>query len=303
MGDRPWYKRYPSDFIGGIVGLGPELIGAYSVALDLIQDRGGPVPNDPRWIGGIMGCSTRKAKALIQGLADKGKITISEAGLDNPRAKKDREKAAKKHAAKSVSDDFQRTFEPNSTFENLAKPTRNNAENEGESKKINGMAQKSPSCARARVLDTRGYIEKKETPPDAIASIPPLGANDGLPLEGSQPPCAGSKAARSAGSASEKRGRRLPENWSPSDKDRAYAQNLGFAEQEIDDAAREFRNYWLDKSGKDACKITWSRTWQNRCHQLAERRERRAHGQPPRGNGRDLAGVVRAVFELNQGKG
>lgn len=35
MAKRPWYKRYPSDFIAGTIGLSLEEKGAYSVCLDL----------------------------------------------------------------------------------------------------------------------------------------------------------------------------------------------------------------------------------------------------------------------------
>lgn len=87
MRERPWYKRYPSNFLQGVHGLGPKLIGAYSVILDVIYDRGGACPDDPKWIGAILGCSGREARALIDGLVSRAKLYLDEAGnLRNQKA-------------------------------------------------------------------------------------------------------------------------------------------------------------------------------------------------------------------------
>jgi uncharacterized protein YdaU (DUF1376 family) len=92
---RPWYKRYASDFISGTLRLSLEEKGAYSLILDLIYDRGGPIPDDPRYIAGVCGCSVRKWNAIRNRLLEMGKIEISAAGITNSRADKEIENAAK----------------------------------------------------------------------------------------------------------------------------------------------------------------------------------------------------------------
>lgn len=82
----PWYKHYPSRFLGGVGGLGPELIGCYIVILDLIYDRGSAVPFDPRKIGHVLGCSTKKTNSLVQALLKAGKLSLDDGHLSNPVA-------------------------------------------------------------------------------------------------------------------------------------------------------------------------------------------------------------------------
>lgn len=82
-----WYKRYGMDFIHGTFNLTLEEKGAYSLCLDLIYDRGGPIPDDPRWLSGICGVSIRKWNSLRQALINAGKLTAENGFLDNARAR------------------------------------------------------------------------------------------------------------------------------------------------------------------------------------------------------------------------
>ena len=61
-----WYKREPRAFLDGVQGMGPELIGAYAVLLDLMYARGGDTMRDDRHLSGILGCSVRKARATTR---------------------------------------------------------------------------------------------------------------------------------------------------------------------------------------------------------------------------------------------
>jgi hypothetical protein len=56
---------------------------------------------------------------------------------------------------------------------------------------------------------------------------------------------------------------RLPDDWEPSDNDLTFAEAKGLTVYEIDTERIKFRNYWTAKSGKDATKLNWARTWQN----------------------------------------
>lgn len=71
-----WYKRDPIRFMDGVEGMGPELIGAYAFVLDLIYARGGKSKRDDAALGGRMGCSKRKAGALVDALIERGKIEV-----------------------------------------------------------------------------------------------------------------------------------------------------------------------------------------------------------------------------------
>jgi hypothetical protein len=85
----------------------------------------------------------------------------------------------------------------------------------------------------------------------------------------------GTRAARAD------RGTRLPEDWSPSDEDRAFAASLGVA---VEREAASFRDYWHAKPGADGRKTNWSATWRNWVRRSSERRTTNGTGSRP-GNG------------------
>ena len=93
MTARPWYRRFPDNFIGGTVGLSLEEKGAYSLILDLMYVRGGPIPDEPRYIAGVCNCSVRKWTAIRQRLIDAGKIVVADGFLVNARAQNEMAKA------------------------------------------------------------------------------------------------------------------------------------------------------------------------------------------------------------------
>lgn len=59
-----------------------------------------------------------------------------------------------------------------------------------------------------------------------------------------------------------KKGTRLPDNWTLSLADAAYAKLKGVPDSQLQIEAEKFRNHWTNKTGKDATKLDWSRTWQ-----------------------------------------
>ena len=86
--NRPWYKRYPSDFIQGTVGLSLEEKGAYSLILDLIYDKGAPIVDDARYLAGICNVSLRKWAAIRERLIFAKKITVLNGVIRCPVVKK-----------------------------------------------------------------------------------------------------------------------------------------------------------------------------------------------------------------------
>lgn len=81
-----WYKRCGADFIHGTMMLTLEEKGAYSLCLDLIYDRGGPIPDDARWLSGVCGISMRKWGAIRARLVELGKLVADAGHLSNSRA-------------------------------------------------------------------------------------------------------------------------------------------------------------------------------------------------------------------------
>lgn len=97
MSRRPWYKRYPSDFIAGTIGLTAEEKGVYSTILDLLYDRGCPIIDDPRELGRICGCSTLRFKQVRDKLAGLQKIVLREGKITNPRFENQQKNEEKEH--------------------------------------------------------------------------------------------------------------------------------------------------------------------------------------------------------------
>lgn len=86
MNGLPYYKRYPRDFIEGTIGMPFELKGAYSVLLDLIYMQGGNLPDDARYISGLLGCSSKQWTYYRKALIELGKIVARDGFLGNYRA-------------------------------------------------------------------------------------------------------------------------------------------------------------------------------------------------------------------------
>lgn len=86
MNGLPYYKAYPRDFIEGTIGMSFELKAAYRLVLDLIYMQGGNLPDDARYISGLLGCTIRKWGSLRADLISLGKIEVNGEFLTNKRA-------------------------------------------------------------------------------------------------------------------------------------------------------------------------------------------------------------------------
>ena len=95
MNGLPYYKAYPRDFIEGTIGMPFELKGAYRLVLDLIYMQGGRLPDDPRYIAGLLGCSVRAWNGYRAKLIEMGKLRVIGKFLTNYRADKELESLAK----------------------------------------------------------------------------------------------------------------------------------------------------------------------------------------------------------------
>lgn len=86
MNGLPYYKAYPRDFFEGTIGMAFETKGAYRLVVDLIYMQNGRLPDDPRYISGLLGCSIRKWNSIKNELVRLGKLHVSGKFLTNYRA-------------------------------------------------------------------------------------------------------------------------------------------------------------------------------------------------------------------------
>lgn len=84
MNGLPYYKAYPRDFIEGTIGMPGEIKCAYRLVLDLIYMQGGKLPDDARYVAGLLGYSVRKWNQIRSALIDAGKIAASDGGITAP---------------------------------------------------------------------------------------------------------------------------------------------------------------------------------------------------------------------------
>lgn len=85
-------------------------------------------------------------------------------------------------------------------------------------------------------------------------------------------------------SSKKKNGTRIPNDFHPSDEMLAWAKEKA---PTLDLSARilEFKNYWEAKSGKDATKLDWDKTFQNRILQILEYQSNKPVTNGVNGNG------------------
>jgi uncharacterized protein YdaU (DUF1376 family) len=86
----------------------------------------------------------------------------------------------------------------------------------------------------------------------------------------------------------ERRGTRLPDDWTPGDSGFAFAAQQGLTNGRAQVEADKFRDFWRAKTGADACKADWQATWRNWVRRAAEEQARRS---PPRGGDDPFAGA------------
>lgn len=235
MTDRPWYKRYPSDALNGMVGLTLEQKGAYNVVLDLIYDRDGPIPDEERWLAGHCGCSVRKWKSIRDTLLALGKIELIDGLIDQKRARKERENARKTREKLA---------------ENGSKGGRKRAENADEALKTNDNFEAGlKHRARDQKPEARSQIPDK-TPP----VVPPKGDERQAELIPSEKTDDEPTRTRSR--------TRLPQDWRhlnepPNDQHR-HALQQGLSDTT---AVREWQKFVNHHVAKGSTMANWPAAW------------------------------------------
>ena len=88
MGDKPFIKFYPSDFLAGTSGLTPAERGVYITLLCLIYEKDGAIERNDARLSRRCGCPKASFVRILDALIDDGKITLEGGSLSNNRAEK-----------------------------------------------------------------------------------------------------------------------------------------------------------------------------------------------------------------------
>lgn len=88
MGDSPFIKFYPSDFLGGTSGLSPAERGVYITLLCLIYEADGSIKRNDSRLARCCGAPKAAFIRIIDGLIAQGKITQIGDMISNKRAEK-----------------------------------------------------------------------------------------------------------------------------------------------------------------------------------------------------------------------
>jgi uncharacterized protein YdaU (DUF1376 family) len=139
----PYYKAYPRDFIEGTIGMGFELKAAYRLVLDLIYMQGGNLPDDARYISGLLGCTVKRWNLLRAELIALDKLYVS--------------------------GDFLRNFRADKETETLAKFSQNQREKAAKPRKNNSLGEATAKPARVNT-DTDADIREEDTYVSSVVS-------------------------------------------------------------------------------------------------------------------------------------
>lgn len=88
MGESPFIKFYPSDFLAGTSGLSPAERGVYITLLCLIYEADGPIERHDARLSRRCGSPKSAFQRTLEALIDEGKIVDADGMLSNKRAEK-----------------------------------------------------------------------------------------------------------------------------------------------------------------------------------------------------------------------
>ncbi|EJF77522.1 hypothetical protein MCQ_01509 [Candidatus Bartonella washoeensis Sb944nv] len=282
-----WVRCFPSDWVSDASGMTSHQISTYMMLTLLMYKKRQPLLENASILARISGCSVKAFnKALDFLLSDERLIRLEDGRLwslqveeelnnSNENLNKFSERAQKAaqarwkkhHQAKIISDD-QDDKNAKHDANGMLKDAKHNAKHDAcdaitnNTNNTNIYNKKTNTIVLAKKeigsesLETDDQVHEPtevhacESPPDQIATSsgnqPPIDEQENVP-----------KKARRVRSD---RGCRLPEDFKPNLQ---YAIDKGLTHDEAMLAAERFANFWLAKSGKDATKDDWQRTWYN----------------------------------------
>lgn len=141
-------------------------------------------------------------------------------------------------------------------------------------------------------------MQEEEEPPMPKEASSPLGGDshgaNGHDDDGSRSPATSGTARSQTPKPRSQRGAaqpgtRLPDDWTPGTEAERFARQLGLDPEQV---VAEFRDYWCSLPGAKARKLDWTRTFKNRCREVAGRSSRQPKPQKDRGSLMDFAAAA-----------
>lgn len=145
---------YPQDWLIDTARLTPEERGIYIQIVCLIYANRGPIENNPQWIAGVSGCSTRLVKTIIERLEQKLFIQFSGEKIGQKRA--ENELRTKREHLELSSKGGRKTSE------NFIREKENNDLNSTDTPFSVGTPSPSPTAIARRKKDTN--VSSKRSP-------------------------------------------------------------------------------------------------------------------------------------------
>lgn len=96
MSSMPWFRFFPSDWLGGTRGLSALEAGVYINLLATMYERGEPLADEPAKLARMCGATVAQFKAAIETLVGDGKIVRLDGTLWNVRVEKELSERAEK---------------------------------------------------------------------------------------------------------------------------------------------------------------------------------------------------------------
>ena len=147
----PYYPRYPRDLFEGTAGMPIADKGPYGLILDLIYLHDGSLPDNRRYIAGMLGMSVRALNLVLPRLVKSGKLAVIDGTVTNTKAdlvlKTTRTKKAKADVIPARSQDYPGIIS-GSSQDNPAITER--------------LANENSEPSRARVIQNQNHKEREE---------------------------------------------------------------------------------------------------------------------------------------------
>lgn len=249
----PYMPLYIADYMADAAHLTTLEHGAYLLLIMTYWQRGKPLDNSNGRLANVARMSNEEWKSVEQTLSEfftiEGEVWKHkriESELDKFRVKSDKASKAGKASALRRSEGkntHQQTLNECSTD---VQRTFNHTDTDTDTDKkelkiLTTFVQKKPTQEILPIIDespTTPFAETKKPKSDRATRLP--NGRDWV----------------------------LPDDWGE-----WAMEKFGWSVDEVVDTATEFRNYWAAEGGAKGRKVDWELTWQNRCREIAKRKE------------------------------
>ncbi|VEJ45762.1 YdaU family protein [Bartonella vinsonii] len=273
----PWIRFHLYDWISGTSGMTSEQRGVYITLLVCMYEKKEPLKTDFQTLARVCHCSQKKFAAIVEYLMRNNKLIQTDDGLWNCRVEEElkdfsdkkehisqvRSEAGKKGAqAKNNTKQHVNNFAEANNKQNAFFAEANAKQNQAIKNQNKNIYKKTNTIVLAKKeigsenLETNEQVDEPtevaacENQPEQITTV----------FENQPPIHEQENVSQKAKRAKANRGCRLPEDFEPNLQ---YAIDKGLTHDEALLETERFKNFWLARSGKDATKTDWQRTWYN----------------------------------------